>query len=238
MSIGEGISRRYGLVSCFLLFFLSLVTQSWSLFFITLAIFLVGTADIWIWWLPGMSRREKLEIPLKGAKERKLRTETPHAWIEECVSYFRSLGFDPQISAEGFDTTAPDAEFRVFKSDTNRVWKSHDDATSETKIYARVLQDWGRISRGAFSPTEITELWEDEFGPVVLEFTHDRRRHLLQPDAEDCDIDLGLLKPINELIEPSGYQFYKIVAFNELVVACLTAEERQRLIADKGWQII
>jgi hypothetical protein len=248
--VREGLSWRYGLVVCFLFFMLSLITQSWLLFILAILILALGPIDLWMWWLPGMSRRGKAEIPLTGARERKLRTRSPHEWIVQCVGYFRSVGFFAnaaddeavarRLESEGFNPTHLLADFRVLKADEDRVWTVNvgGQATAGNRAYENTLAELGRISHGSFAPTDIGEMWEDDAGPVLVEFTHDRRRHMLQPDALDGDLDLGILEPINEIIGDSGYRFEEMIVGPEIAVLCLTPEERQRLTRDRGWRFI
>src|SRR5687767_8823021 len=139
--IGEGLRWRYSLVVCFLLFFIALISQSWSLFLITLGILLLGTADVWIWWLPGLSRKEKFPVQLQGAAQRKLRTEQPREWLIQGVRFFRDLGFfarDHHLDDEAladkieeahraewggdFNANSPHADYFLLKADEDRVW--------------------------------------------------------------------------------------------------------------------
>ena len=256
--VGEGVGLRYTLAVCFILFFLSLFMESWALFVVALALLLGSTWDVWVWWLPGVSRREKLEIRLVGAAERKLRTENRHQWVTQSAAYFRELGFfareaglsDDELATKieeaytvewggEFDATSPHADYLLLKADAERVWwqDTEADVCGENKVYEQVLPEWGRISGGLFTPSDITELWEDEEGPVTVEFTHDRRRHLVEPDYVEDYIDMGVVLQINELIEPSERRFELADTGDQTAfVVCLTSDEKTRLIRDRGWK--
>lgn len=256
--VGEGVGIRYSLVVCFLFFFLSLLAQSWALFAIAIALLLGSTWDVWIWWMPGVSRKEKHEIRLVGAAERKLRTENRHEWVMQTAAYFRELGFfareaglsDEELATKiedvyaaewggEFDATSPHADYFILKADADRVWwqDTEADVCGENKVYEQVLPEWGRISGGSFTPSDITEVWEDEEGPVTVEFAQDRRRHLVEPEYVEDYIDMGIITEINELIGPSERRFELADTGDQTAfLICLSSDEKTRLIRERGWK--
>ena len=259
MSFWDEYSIRWAWVCCFFLLFISLIAQSWLFFGLTVLIFLSSTADTWMWWLPGMSRKEKFGIRLEGASQRKLKTETPSEWMAQAVGYFRGLGFfagdrdldDEAVAgriAEGhlnergipFDASAPDADLHLVATDPLRAWKMPLDleAKAGQLVYTPLLQEWSRISVGSFRPEDISEFWETDEGPILLEFTHDRRRHMIEARYLEGDFDLHILGPINELIEESGRRFEMIEGADRslILLLCITPEERRRLVADRWWK--
>jgi hypothetical protein len=145
MSYWDEYSIRWTWVCCFFLLFISLIAQSWFFFGLTVAIFLSSTVNTWMWWLPGMSRKERFGIPLEGGVQRKVRTESPELWMAGCVRYFRDLGFfagerEPSDEAiarriaaahleeagRPFDATIPRADVALLAADRERVWRLLD----------------------------------------------------------------------------------------------------------------
>lgn len=146
----------------------------------------------------------------------------------------------------------PRADYETVKADAARVWWRDLDAepSPKSKTYEKTLREWASISRGAFSPTEVQETWDyevEENGAVKsfnvrkieISFTAGSRARSLRlrylADALDMQ---GLLK-VNEVIAPSGYQFEACLPSSDAVlVVVLTADEKRRLVQERGWKFV
>ena len=108
------------------------------------------------------------------------------------------------------------------------VWADDPEADvcAENEVYSEVLAQWARISHGAFTPTEVTEHWESESGPITLTFNLGSRTSSVSPSYQDDWIDLEVLRQINAIIGPSGRQFECAVDGNFVLVLCLTIEQK------------
>ena len=111
------------------------------------------------------------------------------------------------------------------------VWASDPEADvcAENEIYSEVLPQWASVSCGTFAPSDITEHWESENGPIVLSFQLGGQPASVTPSYQDDWIDLEVLLQINRLITPSGRQFECAVDGNFVLVLCLTSEQKSRM---------
>ena len=159
---------------------------------------------------------------------------------EDVVKFYQTMGFfdgsaPPEVVVEYSeshgrppDPDKPWDDVFLLSLSKNGVWAEDPEADvcSENKVYSDVLIDWGSISFGAFSPTEITEDWGGENGPVTLHFKLEGRSVSIQPAYLDDWIDLDILKQINEGIAQSGREFAYAVDGNHSVVVCVTPEQK------------
>lgn len=197
-----------------------------------------------------------LILPLTRRRARK--KAAMREWLMQSISYFRNMAFFEadaalsdadladklealQIKEQGdtFDPSDELADLFLLKWDKNRIWWGdiQADVSKGNDIYVQILQEWGRISRGAFSPENIEETWKGEEGPIFIYFTLNGTRHCIQPRYEEGCIDVGILKEINELIAGTGYRFECYEPFDETAfVIVLTLDEKQRLVSERGWR--
>ncbi len=103
------------------------------------------------------------------------------------------------------------------------------------EAYVDTLKAFARISRGVFTPTDITETWETEKGPVRVEFAYKGERHCLQPKYRDDWLDAQVLFGLDRLIADSGYHFgFYDTGGTDLVVVTLTPEEKRKIKRERG----
>src|ERR1051325_4679702 len=127
--------------------------------------------------------------------------ETP----EEVIRFYKDIGFcagaEPsnileRWAAESGDSPDPrkpwDDAYLLRFSDGD-VWASDPEADvcAENLVYSGVLPEWARISRGAFAPTEISERWEGEHGPIRLTFKLGGKPASVSPTYQDDWIDFA-----------------------------------------------
>ena len=122
---------------------------------------------------------------------------------------------------------------RVWAGDPVRVYRGAD-------AYVETLHEWAAISRGALAPEDITETWRSDDGPVEITFTLGGARHLLvHLDGHDDYLNMGIIREINRLIEPSGYRFTIADASGlSQQVIVLTSDEQAQLERDRGWEFL
>lgn len=174
----------------------------------------------------------------------------------DCARFYRSLGFFAEQAAlpdeslaDVLDRTWRDAWERDFDSrtvmdelllahlDKDRVW--WEDAFEwlgdvET-MYADALQGWGRISRGAFRPTDVSESWETPDGPVTVDVTIGGQRFRFHPEAAGETLDLNLLGPINALIAPSGMRFETVDMTDQTSYLVVLSAAEKEILRKRGW---
>ncbi len=123
------------------------------------------------------------------------------------------------------------ADLGLLSLDEERLWwvDLEDDVFAGRNAYVEILQEWARISRGAFQPVEIAERWsKDNEPPVNISFQLGDRTYRFRTDVDKW-IDLGLLKKINRLIRPSGFAFYTLATGDQTgAIVVLTKAEKTR----------
>ncbi|HTI72120.1 MAG TPA: hypothetical protein VMF06_19245 [Candidatus Limnocylindria bacterium] len=162
---------------------------------------------------------------------------------EETVRFYQEFGFFAGESAgevvAEYDRDFSDAgepfkrweDVLLLSLSKSRVWQGDPEADvcSGNEVYIETLSEWGRISEGAFAPSEISEEWGSDSGPVTVIFRLGSELHTIHPRYQDDYLDLDVLKSINALILPSGRQFAYASDVNFAVVLCLKPEERARI---------
>jgi hypothetical protein len=142
---------------------------------------------------------------------------------------FPALAMEDAQAADMFFLTADRA--RVWYGDLERIYRG-------ANAYAGTLQEWSVISRGTFAPEAITETWEGDAGPVVVEFTAGGKRYRFVHKGGDM-IDMAIVSLINRIIAPSGSAF--AVCDNlgmPSFILVLTQPEKARLIAERKWHFV
>lgn len=175
---------------------------------------------------------------------------------EEVVRYYREIGFfgDGDLAecatrllkrfeadhGEPFDPRKPWNDVYLLSYDEKRVWTDDPecDVCAENQVYTEVLAEWAKVSDGAFNPTGIEEVWEDEEGPIFVHFILDGHRHTLHPTWDNDWLDLDILASINRIIGKSGKEFVCASDVNFAVVFVLDGETKRRLAAERRFPFI
>jgi hypothetical protein len=178
-------------------------------------------------------------------------------WLEGAAHYFINLDFFAELSSKNeidavakvislfqerysdspYDLTNPSPInlIRLIALDDDRIWWGDSECIYHDNAYTELLDQWARISRGAFNPSNITEVWDE--GPAVsLSFNLEGASHSLQPDFNLDYIDEKIIPKINQLISQTGFEFYVLDEPRDqtMVILCLTEEERHKLEGDLG----
>ena len=162
---------------------------------------------------------------------------------EEIVGFYQQLGFfegrTPRQIVERFDadmrrppdTNAPWDDLWLLRYDSAHVWADDPEADvgMGSKIYVRLLEEWSNISQGAFSPTNVTELWNGVEGPISVHFHLKGVPATIHPSFLNDWIDLDILQRLNEMIVLSGRSFEYICTENIAVVLFLTPEQKNAM---------
>lgn len=181
------------------------------------------------------------------------------AWLREALPYYRALGFfaaeqhssDTDLAATvrayhgaDWDDVILEAEDMatadqwLLMPDTSRVW-FHDleGVYRGENTYALFVQEWGAISRGAFTPAEIAETWESDRGPVNVSFSYQGRQHtFVHADGHDDFINLRIVRMINQLLTPTLYRLEPADNLGDCrFIVSLTPEEKHRLRSERRW---
>jgi len=184
----------------------------------------------------------------------KLTPEQKKEWLVKAVHFYRELGFfseygdltDDKLATklnsqyrrrmgESLDPTGPIPDLTLLEFDKSRLWLSdlECDVMPENQVYARIVKRLGEISRGAFQPTDISENWESDKGPIRVEFTLNGARHSFQPKYREDWMDTDFVFWIAKLFQDSEYKL-AICPGNPITAAFLTLEERDRIKKERG----
>ncbi|WP_079914592.1 stalk domain-containing protein [Paenibacillus sp. 32352] len=131
------------------------------------------------------------------------------------------------------------ADHFILQLDKNRVWMEDTEADvgKGNQVYVKALQDWARISRGAFNPSDIVETWNTEEGPIKVQLNLNGENVTLYPQYMNDFMDVGILKKINTKIAGSGYQFAVIHVDQQAFVTVLNEKELAQITKERFWPI-
>jgi hypothetical protein len=184
---------------------------------------------------------------LSPAKRKKL--------LVQAVGFYRGLGFfseyadlpcDKLVSKlnakyrektnEPLDRRDSDADLWLLELDGCRVWGEDlkCGVMVEEDIYAGLVRRLGQISRGAFVPQDIKEVWESEKGPIRVEFRTSGVLHTLEPTYRGKWLDTDFLFKMAELFEGSGYELV-IHPGDRMYATVLTPDEKRRIKRERGF---
>jgi hypothetical protein len=149
-----------------------------------------------------------------------------------------------EISAGLADAWGSEAEvpkglidLAIAEQDHTRVWwrDLEADVVRGGDVYAQTIAEWSEISKGAFRPTDITETWMGESGPVTVTFRLDGSTKTLSPGYFEDWIDPGILAAIDGLIAESGRRFELYKAFDQTAFVMALSTDERRALEARGW---
>lgn len=183
---------------------------------------------------------------------------TTQEWLIDFVRFFRGLYFFPKYAAmfDGdfaallnqwyvttwemeIDPNDKLTDLRLLYSDDSRVWWGNleADVGMGKNVYVQALQAWSSIARDCFVIEEISENWEGPTGPFSVSFLYRDEKVRVYPQYSGEMLDLGILIPINRLIDHTDYQFCLYEHFNDSgFVVALTPQEKTELEENRGWK--
>ncbi len=201
--------------------------------------------------------RTRVDVPRPTSTGAACELATPaDETVAERVAALRAIGFfadraalsDERLAAEvetGIldlygDGVLSDQSFLdllVAEQDARRVWwrDLEADVGRGGEVYALTLDEWAVISTGAFTPSDISESWASETGPVTLRFTLDGTHHTLQPAYLEDWIDPTILGPINDLIAASGRRYTLVQAFDQTAYLLAPTPDERTALEARGW---
>ncbi len=153
---------------------------------------------------------------------RRLEADVCMQWDEPCPSGAEK---DPQL-----------ADMYLLSTDAARIWCADlESVYPGESAYVRFLNGLAAISRGTFSPRDITEQWKGERGPVEVGFIVDGKRHIFIHKGGDM-LDPSIVRTVNGAIKGTGISFADCDNFGMPgFILALTHDELGRLAA-RGWK--
>ena len=130
-------------------------------------------------------------------------------------------------------------DLHITSFDKSRVWwkDTESDVCSGNNSYTKFLNELSKISRGSFNPSNITEKWESEEGPINIEYDLDNTHHNINPNFIDDYLDIEILRDINNQIASSGFRFEQFLPFDQTAfILVLTKKEKTDLKRKRGWK--
>lgn len=204
------------------------------------------------------------EIPTPEEKiAEKYKGKSAAERIRETFAYYKEMGFFQSMDVNEVEKTfidnypndfAADKDFDPYQDhtyyqiyadhfilqlDKSRVWMEDTEADvgKGNQVYVKALQDWAKISKGAFHPTEIVETWNTDEGPVKVQLNLNGEKVTLYPQYMNDFMDVGILKKINSKIAGSGYQFVVVRVDQQAFVTVLNEKELAQISKERFWPI-
>ena len=155
------------------------------------------------------------------------------------LEIFRIINEDHQEKyGELLNPNKPFFDLHITSFDKTRVWwkDTEADVCSGNKSYILFINELSQISLGSFNPSNITEKWEFDEGPITVEYILDNSHQKFNPNFIDDYLDVDRLSEINSQIASSGYQFEMFLPFDQTAfILALTKQEKSLLIKKRGW---
>jgi hypothetical protein len=142
------------------------------------------------------------------------------------------------LFGEEIDPQCPFLDLLLLAYDKKRVWweDTEADVLNGNNVYIEFMNDLSRISRGVFSPSEISESWVTDEGPITIEFKLGGEKISINPKYIDDYIDVEIISDINKLI-PSEKKFELYKPFDQTAfIIMLSKDEKTRLQKKRGWE--
>ena len=116
------------------------------------------------------------------------------------------------------------------------------DVCSGNEVYIWVLNAFAKASNGKFAPTDITEVWESEEGPITVSFTSNGKHIVFAPEYANDWLDQRVFEIIeNEMKNADNEKFYICLGpenewFGQNIIHIrLTHDEKQLLRNKLRW---
>lgn len=182
------------------------------------------------------------------------RTDEAHKWTIDFIRFYRNLDFfaaqkglsDEALAdqilefinwefSSAFNPYDKEMELMILSYDKDRVWFYDTECVVEgNDEYAGALQEWAKISRGAFLPTDVSEKWDSENGPIRIKFKLNNSMHEFIPALNDDWFDMTILDRLNSLIGHTEYSFVVAYMGQAALVVALTDQERKTIEKERG----
>ncbi len=145
------------------------------------------------------------------------------------VKYSRKEATNP---FQPSDAMSRYSDLYVLELDRQRVWKGgYSRQLEQGKYgYADLLKEWAAISRGAFQPTDIREVWLGEQGPLKVEFMLAGKKRTLYPYVSGGAVDIWIVGHVNDMIRETGYQFEIADAYGDFYLVMMLRSAEKKLL--------
>jgi hypothetical protein len=198
----------------------------------------------WLRKLPPLEQMRPLLIPVIRFY-RELGFFQQHHTLSDAELADRIEIYQRKAFHSSYNPTNDIPDLLLLSYDMERVlWEPlHKSTNWSRKAYITTLQELAKISRGAFLPQAIKEIWGGRRGPIWVDFLLAGESHRLQPLYNESWIDLDILREINRLIGETDYRFEvcdgaTLRVDHEGYILALTANEKQRLEQERGWRFM
>lgn len=182
-------------------------------------------------------------------------SEALEEWLVDAVEFYYARGFFRHVKGDVDDLIdkllphmeaqeeqgdltpaeldSPELDFFLLSFDPMRtLYESMDFGAAlgpGLNAYVETVKALARISRGAFSPSAITESWDTPKGPIRIHFTLLGQPRTLKVDLWGGMFDFRILLQLNLLLWDTPYRFEMAPMDDILFVTVLTASEKTEL---------
>jgi len=193
-------------------------------------------------------------VYLRLAPDLKLTESAKREWLLKAVRFYREIGFFSEFGdltedklasklnshyrkrmGRSLDPSGRIPDLTLLEFDKSRLWLSdlECDVMSGNDVYVEVIKRLGETSRGSFNPTDITETWDSDKGPIRVEFTNAGVRHALTPKYRNDWVDTDFIFSVARLLQDSEYKL-AVHPGDPIAATFLTAAERDRIKKERG----
>lgn len=139
---------------------------------------------------------------------------------------------------EDVDLAVPEFDLTLLSCDPRRALYDllffGDALQPKNKVYIGVVQHLAKVSRGAFKPQNIEEVWHSQEGPIELSFDLAERRHTIKVNVWGQIFDFRILLQLNRLMWDTPYRFEMVPLDDMLFVTVLKPEEKSDMERLRG----
>lgn len=176
-------------------------------------------------------------------------------WLFDAIEFYRPLGFFKAFKGddealvdkllplleeqqEGQELTEADLEspeldlFFLSFDPARTLYENINFGASlgpGLEAYVNIIKTLAHISRGTFSPTEISERWESPEGPIALSFLLNGQKKTIKIDTWNGVFDFRILLQLNEMIWDTPFRYEMAPMDDILFITVLNAGEKTKI---------
>lgn len=141
---------------------------------------------------------------------------------------------------ELLDIQDPSADLLLLQYGSRKVWwkDTEADVIESNNVYVSTLNEWGKISEGAFTPTEVTENWETNQDRIQLTFKVNGKQNTIMATICEDYLDMNVLKQINKLIPSTGSAYEMVKPFDQTAFVIWLSKRAKASLIKRGWEFV
>ncbi|OGI40056.1 MAG: hypothetical protein A2140_09650 [Candidatus Muproteobacteria bacterium RBG_16_62_13] len=129
------------------------------------------------------------------------------------------------------------ADLKVLEYGGANIWwkDTEADVLKGNATYVKTLKELSTISNGVFSPSNITESWKTDEGPIEITFQLNNKNLKIVPKYLEDYLDMNVLKQINKMLSNTDNRYEMVAAFDQSAVVLWINSETKAALIRRGW---